>query len=114
MRKRRYWESASDSQLRSASGVILGALFALIPPLSGRLDLEPFLVSSLIGALAVFPFWRQAGGSLQPLRSRVGFLVFILGILVVGGLFSAIAIWTYLGAWVCNLGAIRFLNRWRY
>lgn len=62
------------------------------------------LTVSAIGAIAILPFWRHAGGELTSPVALFVFLELVIGPIVIARLFSALAIWTYIGAWVCTLG----------
>ena len=79
-----------EDQLRSGSAVLLGACFIMLPVLVGRMGVPTLLIVSAIGGLAILPVWRYAGGSL-----------------------SSPSILTYLGAWGCTLGFMRFATGWR-
>lgn len=102
-----------DSRLRSASGVVLGTLLALLPLLIGRMDVETWLLVSFIGAIVILPVWRVVGGPISTPRGMIGFLQLVIGPIVIARMFSGIAIWTYLGAWFCTLGMLRFVTGWR-
>lgn len=95
-------------RLRAGSAVLLGALALLLPLFVGRMDVPTLLTVSAIGAIAILPFWRHAGGSLTSPVALFVFLELVIGPIVISRLFSALAIWTYIGAWVCTLGALRF------
>jgi hypothetical protein len=103
----------NEDQLRAASAVLLGACLLLLPLLVGRMDVPTLLIVSAIGGLAILPFWRYAGGSLKSPIALFVFLEIVIGPIVIGLLFSALAIWTYLGAWACTLGFMRFATGWR-
>ena len=102
-----------EDQLRAGSAILLGACALLLPVLVGRMDVPTLLIVAAIGGLAILPFWRYAGGSLKSPLGLVAFLGLAIGPMVVGRLFSAWAIWTYLGAWVCTLGFMRLMTGWR-
>lgn len=103
----------TEDQLRAGSAVLLGACALLLPLLIGRMAVPTVLVVAAIGAFAILPFWRYAGGSLKSPIAVLVFLELVLGPIVVGRLFSALAIWTYIGAWVCTLGFMRLATGWR-
>jgi hypothetical protein len=103
----------TEDQLRAGSAVLLGACALLLPLLVGRMNVPTLLIVSAIGGFAILPFWRYAGG---PFKSPITLLVFLellIGPIVIGRLFSALAIWTYIGAWVCTLGVMRLATGWR-
>jgi hypothetical protein len=77
------------------------------------MDVPTLLIVSAIGGLAILPFWRYAGGSLRSPMALFAFLEIVIGPIVIGALFSALAILTYLGAWACTLGFMRFATAWR-
>ena len=103
----------SDDQLRAGSAVLLGACALLLPFLMGRIDVPTLLIVAAIGGFAILPFWRYAGGSLTSPIALLAFLELLIGPIVIGGLFSALAIWTYIGAWACTLGFMRLATGWR-
>jgi hypothetical protein len=102
-----------EDQLRSASAVLLGACLLLLPLLAGWMDVATLLIVSAIGGLAILPVWRYAGASLNSPIAVFTFLELVIGPIVIGLLFSAAAILTYLGAWGCTLGFMRFATGWR-
>jgi len=85
----------------------------MLPLLVGRMDVPTLLIVAAIGGLAILPFWRYAGESLKSPIAVLVFLELVVGPIVIGRLFSALAIWTYIGAWVCTLGFMRFATGWR-
>jgi hypothetical protein len=103
----------TEDQLRAGSAVLLGALALLLPVLVGRMDVPTVLIVAAIGGVAILPFWRYAGASLTSPIAVLVFLELVVGPIVIGRLFSALAIWTYLGAWVCTLGFLRLASNWR-
>jgi hypothetical protein len=77
------------------------------------MDVPTLLIVAAIGGLVILPFWRYAGG---PLNSPIAIFVFlelVVGPMVIGRLFSALAIWTYIGGWVCTLAFMRLATGWR-
>jgi hypothetical protein len=102
-----------DDRLRSGSATVLGVCMALLPLLTERSDVPTTLVVSAIGALAILPFWRRAGEPMSTLMAVIPFLSLVIGMVVIGRLFSAAAIMTFIGAWAATLGAMRFVTDWR-
>jgi hypothetical protein len=107
------FRDVTEDQLRAGSAILLGACALLLPLLVGRMDVPTLMIVSAIGGLAILPFWRYAGGPLKSPIAIVAFLGLVIGPLVIGRLFSALAIWTYVGAWVCTLGVMRLATGWR-
>lgn len=103
----------TEDQLRAGSAVLLGACALLLPLLVGRMDVPTLLIVSAIGGFAILPLWRYAGASLTSPLALVLFLELVIGPIVIGRLFSALAIWTFIGAWVCTLGIMRLATGWR-
>jgi hypothetical protein len=99
--------------LRAGSGVLLGACALLLPLLVGRMDVPTLLIVAAIGGLAILPFWRYAGGSLKSPIAVLVFLELVVGPMVIGRLFSGLAIWTYIGAWGGTLSFMRLATGWR-
>jgi hypothetical protein len=102
-----------DDQLRSGLAIILGGCFALFPLLAGYLDLSTTLIVWAIGAVAILPVWRYAGAALSSPMAVIAFLSLVVGMFVIGRLFSGPAILGYLGAWGGTLAAMRFVTGWR-
>ena len=102
-----------DERLRYGLGVVLGALFVLLPMLIGRMDVETLLLVSAIGAIVILPVWRDVGGPLNTPRGLIGFLQLVIGPIIIARVFSGPAIWTYVGAWLCTLGVMRLATGWR-
>ncbi|MBA3878011.1 MAG: hypothetical protein C0498_14025 [Anaerolinea sp.] len=88
-------------------------MVGLIPLLAGRMDVQTFLIVSLVGSMVILPVWRQAGETLNSPRAMIGFFQLVVGPVVIGRVFSGLAILTYLGAWGCTLSVMRFVTRWR-
>ena len=99
--------------MRAGSAVLLGACALLLPLLVGRIDVPTLMIVAAIGGLAILPFWRYAGGSLKSPIGVFVFLELLVGPIVIGRVFSALAIWTFIGAWVCTLGFMRLATGWR-
>lgn len=106
-------DSGDDTRFRSGMAMILAPLIALVPPLSGRMDALTFLMVATFGSVVVLPLWRQVGEPLNKPGSIIAFLGLLIGPLVVARMSSALAIWTYLGAWGFTLALMRFVTRWR-
>ena len=102
-----------DDRLRSGLAIILGCCFALLPLLTGDLNLSTTLMVWAIGAVAILPVWRYAGAPLTTPRAAIAFLSLVIGIIVIAGLFSRPAILAYLGAWGGTLALMRFATGWR-
>jgi len=100
-------------QLRWVSGMLLGALFALLPLILGRYDVQRTLIVSAIAAAAVLPFWRHVGSGLNRRIALVPLLELIVGPALVALWFSVNAIPVFIGAYVCAVSAIRYTTRWR-
>jgi hypothetical protein len=77
------------------------------------MDVPTLLIVSAIGALAILPVWRYAGAPLKSPLAILAFLEILAGPIVIALLFSGLAIWTYLGAWLVTLGVVRFATDWR-
>lgn len=103
----------SADRLRWGLGVLLAALALLLPLLVGRMDVPTLLIVAAIGGFAILPFWRYAGGSLKSPIALFVYLELLIGPIVIALLFSALAIWTYIGAWLFTLGLMRFATDWR-
>ena len=103
----------SEDQLRAGSALLLGACVLMLPILVGRMDVPTWLIVAAIGGFAILPFWRYAGGALSSPVAFVPFLELVIGPIVIAALFSALAIWTYIGAWVFTLGLLRLATGWR-
>jgi hypothetical protein len=102
-----------DDQLRWGLGVFLGGCVALLPLLIGRSDVPTTVVVSAIAAVVILPVWRHVGGPLSSPLAVIAFLEFVIGMLVIGRVFGGGSIATWMGAWFCALGSIRFLTGWR-
>lgn len=100
-------------QLRWASGVLLGGLFALLPLIAGRYDVPRTLLVSAIAAAAILPFWRQVSEGLNRRFAAIPLLELMFGPALVALWFTADAIPVFIGAYVCTVSAIRFATRWR-
>lgn len=103
----------NDDQLRWALGAFLGGCVALLPFLVGRLDMSTTLVVSAIAAAVILPFWRHAGEALNKPIAIIPLLELVFGPAVIAAFFSGAAIATYIGAWFCALGVMRFVSGWR-
>jgi hypothetical protein len=106
-------DSGDDTRFRSGLGLILATCMALLPPVSGRMDMPTFLAVALVGAVVVLPFWREIGEPRDNPRSIIAFLVTVIGVFAIARTFSALAISTYLGGWAFTLSLMRFLTGWR-
>ena len=85
----------------------------LTPMLAFGQDGATTILVAAIGAVVILPVWRSAGESLKGPIAIIAFLELVLGPIVIGRLFSAAAILTYLGALGGTLGFLRFATRWR-
>jgi hypothetical protein len=103
----------TEDQLRAGSGLLLGALTLLLPLVVGRMDVPTTMVVAAIGGLVILPFWRDVGGPLTSPVAIFAFLEVVIGPMVIGRLFSALAIWTYIGGWLCTLAFMRLATGWR-
>ena len=98
-----------DDRFRAALASFLGGTVGVLPLLAGLIDPWSFLVAALIGSLGVLPIWRQVGEPLNRPLPLIAFgWLFIVGPAIVIRTLSLLAFWTYLGAWVFTLGALRF------
>ena len=100
-------------QLRWASGILLGGLFALLPLIVGRYDIPRTMIVSAIAAAAILPFWRHVGEGLNRRMAAIPLLELIFGPALVALWFSANAIPVFIGAYVCTVSAVRYATRWR-
>ena len=60
--------------------------------------------------MATWLFWRSAGAAITSPMAIIAFLELVVGPIVIGALFSAAAILTYIGAWGSTLGFLRVRN----
>ena len=102
-----------DDRLRSGLAVVLGSFMLFTPMLAFGQDGATTILVAAIGAVVILPVWRSAGEALTGPIAIIAFLELVLGPIVIGGLFSAAAILTYLGAWGGTLGFLRFTTGWR-
>ena len=85
----------------------------LLPMLAWGQDAATTILVAAIGAVLVVPVWHSVGAALTGPTAIIGFLELVVGPIVIGRLFSAAAILTYLGAWGGTLGLLRFATGWR-
>ena len=102
-----------DDRLRSGLAAVLAGCLLLLPMLAWGQDGATTILLAAIGAVVILPVWRSAGAALTGPIAIVAFLELVVGPIVIGRLFSAAAILTYLGAWACTLGFLRFATGWR-
>ena len=102
-----------DDRLRSGLAVVLGGCVLLTPMLAWGQDSATTILVAAIGALVILPVWRSAGAATTSPMAIIAFLELMVGPIVIGALFSAAAILTYIGAWGGTLGFLRFATGWR-
>jgi len=102
-----------DDRLRSGLAVVLGGFMLLTPMLAWGQDGATTILVAAIGAVVILPVWRYAGAAITSPMAIIAFLELVVGPIVIGALFSAAAILTYIGAWGSTLGFLRFATGWR-
>ena len=102
-----------DDRLRSGLAVVLGGCVLLLPMLAWGQDGATTILVAAIGAVVILPVWRSAGAAITSPMAIIAFLELVLGPIVIGALFSAAAILTYIGAWGSTLGFLRSATKWR-
>jgi hypothetical protein len=102
-----------DDRLRSGLVVVLGGCLLLLPMLVWGQDGATTILVAAIGAVVILPVWRSAGAAMTGPMAIIAFLELVVGPIVIGGLFSAAAILTYIGAWGSTLGFLRYATGWR-
>ena len=77
-----------DDEVRALLTVVLAALVGLLPFLIGQLDVPTTVVVAAIGSVTVLPSWRYVGEPPTTPMALIALLTFVVGPLVVAGLFS--------------------------
>jgi hypothetical protein len=107
-------EDHDEGHFRNVWATILGGTIAVLPLLVGMMELETFLIAATVGALVTLPLWRFVGGPLTRPASIIAMVVlFVVAPALVLRNLPYLAIWTYVGAWVCTLGALRLTTGWK-
>jgi hypothetical protein len=105
--------SEDDGRFRSGLAAILGLSVATISLLFGRLDVETFLIATLVGSAVVAPVWRFVEESFAGPMTIVMYAAFVVPAAIILRQFPTFAFFAFLGGFMFVLGLLRVATGWR-
>ena len=106
-------DTDDDGRYRAGLGAVLGASFAILPLLTGVLEIETVLIATVVGAIVAAPFrWLDRQTPTGPV-AVIAYAAFFLASVVVLRQLPSLAIVVFLGGFGFALGVLRYIGGWR-